>query len=288
VGLAEQTARIRRSALDQFIRWCETVAVREPSAITPRMLEDYQVHLSRRRKRDGEPLALATQANRLHPLRAFCKWLAREGLMVGDVSRDLELPKLPQRLPRWVPTVRQVEGILSQPDVSTPSGVRDRAILEMLYSTALRRMELASLRVFDVDLPAGLVWVRLGKGGKDRVVPLGGRAARWLAAYLLEVRPRIAPAKDERALFLTDYGEPFRKNRLGDLVRRYIGRARIGAPGACHVFRHACATHMLENGADIRIIQSLLGHASLSTTQIYTRVSVARLKAVHEATHPAR
>ncbi len=147
-------------------------------------------------------------------------------------------------------------------------------------------MELARLQVFDVDLVSGLVRVRAGKGGRDRIVPLGARATKWVGIYLREVRPMLLPAHCEGALFITDYGEPFAKNRLGDLVRRYLGRARIAAPGACHLFRHACATHMLENGADIRFIQSMLGHADLSTTQIYTRVSIAKLKEVHEATHP--
>jgi len=216
------------------------------------------------------------------------RWLARQRIVPVDCSRELQMPRLPRRLPRWVPTVQQIERILAQPDLSTFSGIRDRAMLELLYSTALRRMELARLQVFDVELESGLVNVRGGKGGRDRVVPLGHRAAKWVGTYLREARPAMLPAHREGAIFLTDYGEPFRKNRLGDLVRRYVGRARIRAPGACHLFRHACATHMLENGADIRYIQSMLGHADLSTTQIYTRVSIARLKTVHDATHPAR
>lgn len=198
------------------------------------------------------------------------------------------MPKLPRRLPRWVPSILQIEKILAQPDISTLSGIRDRAILELFYSTALRRMELARLQTFDVDLASGVIRVRGGKGGRDRLVPVGTRAAKWVGGYLLEVCPQLLPVHREGALFVTDYGEPFRKNRLGDLVRRYLGRARIDAPGACHLFRHACATHMLENGADIRFIQSMLGHADLSTTQIYTQVSISKLKEVHAATHPAR
>jgi integrase/recombinase XerD len=128
--------------------------------------------------------------------------------------------------------------------------------------------------------------VRAGKGGRDRVVPLGGRASGWIERYLREVRPRLASGLDRGELFLTDYGEPFLRNRLGDRVRRYV--ARQGLPGACHVFRHACATHMLENGADVRFIQAMLGHAQLSTTEIYTQVSISKLKEIHAATHPAK
>lgn len=288
VGLAEQTANIRRAALDRFVRWCDGKGIGEPALLTREALQEYQLQLARSRKSSGEPLAISTQATRLHPVRAFCRWLARERLVAFDSSADLQMPRLPRRLPRWVPTVAQVERILAQPDVSRPSGIRDRAILEVLYSTALRRMELARLQLFDVDLAAGLVHVRAGKGGRDRVVPVGDRAVGWISVYLTESRSLMLPARCEGAVFVTDYGEPFRKNRLGDLVCRYLRRAGMAAPGACHVFRHACATHMLENGADIRFIQSMLGHADLSTTQVYTRVSIAKLKAVHAATHPAK
>lgn len=288
VGLAEQTANIRRTALDGFIRWCDASAIVDAASITPSVLESYQRYLARYRKRNGEPLAMATRATRLNPVRAFCKWLARQGLVSEDPSRDLELPRLAARLPRWVPTVHDVQRVLALPDIGTPAGIRDRAILEVLYSTAIRRMELVRLQEFDVDVAGGVVWVRGGKGGRDRVIPLGRRAGEWVSAYLLDVRPRLTGPKFAGALFLTDYGEPFGKNRLGDLVKRYLVNARLTAPGACHVFRHACATHMLENGADIRFIQAMLGHADLGTTQIYTRVSIAKLKEVHEVTHPAR
>jgi integrase/recombinase XerD len=286
VGLAEQTANIRRVALDYYIRWCDVAGVREPGQISRQNIEQYQRHLFRYRKANGDPLALSTQATRLHPIKAFCRWLVRERLLPIDPSRELELPRLPRRLPRWVPSVPDVERILSRPDATTPSGVRDRAILEVLYSTALRRMELVRLQEYDVDLANRVVMVRAGKGGRDRIVPLGAQAAKWVGQYVLEVRPRLVTEGRVGHLFLTDYGEPFGKNRLGDMVRRYLVAARMRAPGACHVFRHACATHMLENGADIRFIQSMLGHADLSTTQIYTRVSIAKLKDVHAATHP--
>jgi integrase/recombinase XerD len=198
------------------------------------------------------------------------------------------MPKLPKRLPQYVLTVEEVERILSEPDCSKPSGIRDRAIMELLYSTGLRRMELAKLKVHDVNLGHGTLMVRGGKGGKDRMVPVGSRAAAWLTKYLADVRPTLTAATDDGRLFLTDFGESFEKHRLGDMVKRYIANAGIPAPGACHLFRHACATHMLENGADIRFIQAMLGHAQLSTTEIYTQVSISKLKEIHAATHPAK
>ncbi|MGH7410840.1 MAG: tyrosine-type recombinase/integrase [Candidatus Methylomirabilis sp.] len=286
IGLAEQTARIRSAALGGFIRWCDGQGIRSVEKVTREALERYQLHLVRYRKANGVGLALSTQATRLHPIRAFCSWLAREGRVAIDPSRDLVMAKLPRRLPRCVPSYRDIERILGQADVATHSGLCDRAMMEVLYATGVRRMELVNLQVWDINVPDESLMVRCGKGRRDRVVPIGRRAARWVESYLVRVRPRLLADTDPGALFLTDYGEPFRKNRLGDLVKRYLASSRLGMPGACHLFRHACATHMLENGADIRFIQAMLGHADLSTTQIYTHVAIGPLRAVHSATHP--
>ncbi|MEQ1881380.1 MAG: site-specific tyrosine recombinase XerC [Burkholderiales bacterium] len=287
-GLSAQTALIRANALDGFIRWCDQRGVRQPQDITRAILTRYQSHLYHYRKTDGQALAFSTQANRLHALKAFFKWLARENHLLHNPASELLLPKLPHRLPQVVLKIEEVEAILNQPDVATLSGLRDRAMLETLYSTAIRRMELAQLKVFDLDTRHGTLMVRQGKGGRDRIVPVGERACAWCERYLNEVRPQLVAGTDDSTLFLTDYGEAFEKNRLGELVKRYIAHAGLTVPGACHLFRHACATHMLENGADIRFIQVLLGHSELSTTQIYTQVSIVKLKDIHAATHPAR
>ncbi len=287
VGLSEQTANIRRAALDYFIRWCDERSIREPHEITRAVLERYQRYLFHYRKKGGEPLAFSTQVTRLNPLKAFCKWLARERHTAHNPASELVMPKLPRRLPQYVLTVEEVERVMAEPDCTTPGGLRDRAMLELLYSTGVRRMELAKLKVHDLNLAHGTLMVRGGKGGKDRMVPAGSRACAWVGKYLADVRPVLAVASDDGSLFLTDFGESFEKNRLGDLVKRYLANAGIAAPGACHLFRHACATHMLENGADIRFIQAMLGHAQLSTTEIYTQVSIAKLKEIHAATHPS-
>jgi len=286
VGLAEQTAAIRRSALNEFLRWCSRRSIVDACGITRDLLEQYQGHLFHRRKADGRPLALSTQVTRLNPIKAFCKWLARSRQVPFNPAADLVVPRVPRRLPGRVLTPAEADRVMHCPDTGTPSGVRDRAILEVLYSTGMRRMEVVRLSLADVLLDQCTAFVRRGKGGRDRVVPLGGRAVDWVGQYLSDVRGHLGGVGAESALFLTDYGEPFRRNRLGDLVKRYLGLAGIAIPGACHAFRHACATHMLENGADIRFIQSLLGHADLSTTQIYTRVSIGKLREVHARTHP--
>jgi len=284
IGLSAETANIRRAALGHFIRWCHGRAIGAPAAITRELLEAYQLYLVEYRKANGEPLQLSTQATRLNPVKAFCKWLVRNRFVESDASRELILARLPKRLPRRVPTVAEVRRIVASAGLQSPLTIRDRAIMEMLYSTGLRRMELATLKTVDVSLDASTVLVRSGKGRRDRVVPLGPTAKRWVERYLRNVRPRLEGGLDRGELFLTEYGEPFRRNRLGDRIRPYLARA--GLPGACHVFRHACATHMLENGADIRFIHAMLGHSQLSTTEIYTQVSITKLKEIHAATHP--
>lgn len=286
-GLSEQTARIRQHALDQFIRWCDERGIGKPQDVTRPILQRYQRYLYHYRKVNGQPLTFATQATRLHPLVAFFKWLARENHILYNPASDLELPKLPRQLPKHLLSIAQVESIINQPDLETPMGLRGRAILETLYSTGIRRAELIHLRLYDVDLERGSLVVRGGKGGKDRLVPIGERACAWIRKYLTEVRPLLVIEPDHGYLFVTDYGEAFEKNRLSDMVKKYVQHAGF-ASGSCHLFRHAMATHMLENGADIRYIQAMLGHSELSTTQIYTQVSITKLKQIHAATHPAR
>jgi integrase/recombinase XerD len=174
------------------------------------------------------------------------------------------------------------------PNTQKASGIRDKAILELLYSTGIRRTELCNLEMVDLSLGGLTVFVRKGKGGKDRLLPLGERAAKWIQHYLDHVRTELLLSIHEPHVFLTDYGEPFSESRLGDKVKRYLRKSEIDVPGSCHLLRHAMATHMMENGADIRYIQAMLGHSDLSTTEIYTHVSIRKLQEVHAATHPAR
>jgi integrase/recombinase XerD len=181
----------------------------------------------------------------------------------------------------------EAEQVLMQPDLVERLGIRDRALLEFLYSTGIRRMELLRLKLYDVDQKHGLVTIREGKGRRDRVVPVGDRALAWLDRYLIELRPLLVLKPDDGVLFLTSMGAPFTPNHLSWLARRYVRAAGIGKNGACHIFRHTMATLMLEGGADIRYIQAMLGHVRLDTTQIYTHVSIRMLKQIHTATHPA-
>jgi integrase/recombinase XerD len=286
VGYSLDTVRIREATLGWFLNWCEERSVLAPRDLTRAVIERYQQHLYHHRKRDGQPLTYGSQVNRLNPVRAFCKWLLRENLVLADPAAALVLARPPRRLPQ-VPTPVQIETILNGADIATEVGVRDRAIMEVFYSSGLRRTELLNLKCHETDLTAQVLWVREGKGRKDRVVPIGERACAWVRQYLDRVRPQYVQGQDPQRLFLMDVNRPFTKSGLTSRLRRYVREAGL-ARGSCHLLRHAMATHMLENGADIRYIQAILGHSDLETTAIYTHVSIGKLKEVHAATHPAR
>jgi integrase/recombinase XerD len=285
---SEQTVAHDEDCLRYFVSWCDERGLSRPQEITRPILERYQRYLFLYRKSNGEPLSARTQYSRLTPLRAYFAWLARQNHILYNPASDLELPRMAQRLPKHILTVADVEAIMATPDLDTGLGVRDRAILETLYSTGMRRMELVQLEVFGVDADRGTVMIRQGKGKKDRIVPIGERALQWIAKYRDDVRPELVAGADDGTLFLTHSGEAFTVGRLSTLVRDYINAAKIGKRGSCHLFRHTMATLMLENGADIRFIQAMLGHSSLATTQIYTQVSIRMLKDIHTATHPGR
>jgi integrase/recombinase XerD len=285
---SERTVQMRRVCGGYFIDWAAQRGVGRACEVTRPILERYQRYLFYYRKANGEPLSIRSQISRLTSLRSWFKWLARENHILYNPAGELEMPRLEFRLPRDVLTAREAEQVLAQADVSTPLGLRDRAVLETFYSTGMRRMELVSLSLYDLDVERGTVMIRQGKGKKDRLIPIGARALAWIGRYLDEVRPRlVAGGRSGGVLFLTHLGEAFHPVCMTKLVRDYAQAAELGKRGSCHLFRHTMATLMLEGGADIRFIQAMLGHAKLDTTQIYTQVSIRKLKEIHTATHPA-
>jgi integrase/recombinase XerD len=284
-----QTVETRRQQLGYFIDWCAARGITQPAEVTKPIVERYQRYMYHYRKRNGDPLSFQSQGARLTPIRTWFRWMARNNHVLYNPASDIELPKLEFRLPKTVLTASEAEQVISQPNVTEPLGIRDRAILETFYSTGVRRTELVNLCPFDIDAQRGTLLVRLGKGKKDRIIPIGDRALAWINRYQVEVRPGLLVGdKGFDRLFLTHLGTPFAPSRMTDIVRRYVNAADIGKKGSCHLFRHTMATLMLENGADIRFIQVMLGHSRLETTQIYTRVSIRKLKEIHTATHPAR
>jgi integrase/recombinase XerD len=274
--------------LSFLVAWLAERGITRPAEVTRPVLESYQRWLFHYRKSNGDPLSFRSQSQRLLAVRAFYKWAARQRHVLHNPASEIELPKAERRLPRPALTAAEAELVLAQPDLDDLPGVRDRAILEVFYSTGIRRSELAHLAVTDIDHERATLLVRQGKGRKDRMIPIGDRALAWVSRYLAEARPKLAVAgEDDGTLFLTGEGTGLALDALTRLAAGYVKASGVPKAGACHLFRHTMATLMLEGGADIRYIQAMLGHAELSTTQIYAQVSVRALQAVHAATHPA-
>lgn len=226
----------------------------------------------------------ATANRRLASFRRFYRWALREGRIGADPTLRLANAKRPARFPKSIGEA-QVEALLSAPDVETPLGLRDRAMLELLYATGLRVSELVALRLIELSLADGLVRV-LGKGGKERIVPLGEEARCWVERYLAQARGALLRGAAADAVFVTRRAQPMTRQMFWRLIKRYALRAGIDAPLSPHVLRHAFATHLLNHGADLRAVQMMLGHADISTTQIYTHVARERLKVLHAQHHP--
>jgi integrase/recombinase XerD len=286
-GFAPATVRSRQKLLGHFAKWAEAHGITRPAHLTLASLDAYQLVMAQALRGDGRPLALGTRALVATALKRFGKWLVRNGRLDANPAEELAVPRRSRRLPREVLTAEEMERVLAIPNVERLHGLRDRAVLETLYSTGLRRLELIRLARSDVDPARGMIHVREGKGRRDRVVPIGGRALGWINRYLESARPRLVRREDPGNLFLTHRGRQFRANRLSEMVRGYIRAADLGKSGSCHLFRHTMATLLLENGAGIRVVQEILGHAHLASTALYTHVAIVRIKQVHSATHPA-
>lgn len=283
---AAETITQRAADLATFILWCHERGLAEPRDVTKPILERYRRHLYQHNRADGAPLTFRVQAGRLSRIKGFFAWLAAQNHIAADPAAALELPRTERRLPATTLTAEEAEAVLALPDLSDPVGLRDRAMLEVFYATAIRRTELTRLALHDVDRARQVLAIRQGKGKKDRIVPLGARARAWVEVYLEKGRPHLVVGRDPDILFLTSSGKAIAPKKLSDRISGYVKAAGLGKAGSCHLFRHTAATLMLEGGADIRFIQEMLGHESLDTTQIYTRVMIGKLSEVHAATHP--
>jgi len=281
-----RTIQRREQALRRFLWWARERGLDRAAEVTLPVLETYQAWLSRHRKPDGKTMAVNTQRGELLIVQNFFRWLVRQRVLPANPASELELPRPEKHLPPEALSVRQVEAVMGVPDTADPLGIRDRAMLEVLYSTGLRRAELAALLLEDINTERMTLFVRKGKGFKDRIVPLGSRALLWIERYLERTRPRLVIRPGVRELFLTGLGEGFPPKGLGQHVSALLRRADV-AKGGPHILRHTCATHMLEGGADQRFIQQLLGHEKADTTALYAQVSITHLQQVHARCHPA-
>jgi integrase/recombinase XerD len=284
---ARTTIENRRRYLGYFIEFVHAEGVDDPALVTFECLVAYQHQLFNHRKRDGLALSFGTQVQRLVPVTQFFSWLRREHRIDENPAADLLMPRPDRKLPEATLSSTEMAKMLGVPDVGTPLGLRDRAVLEVFYSCGMRRGELINLYVKDVDFERGTVFIRSGKGAKDRYVPIGERALFWLRLYLGKVRPHFVTERYPHHLFISSVGTPICPDWLCRKVRACLANAGIDKRGSCHLLRHSVATLMLEGGADIRYVAEMLGHARLETTQRYTRVSIERLRAVHAVSHPA-
>lgn len=284
---AATTIENRRRYLGYFDSFLAKMGIGDSAEVTYELVVAYQEAVHAYRKANGAPLSIATQVQRLIPVTQFFSWLRREHRIPQNPAADLLMPRPDGQLPEATLSHSEMARLMAIPDVTTPLGLRDRAVLEVFYSSALRRSELIGLRTRDVDFDRGTLFVHRGKGAKDRHVPIGERALFWVRLYLGIVRPLFEPAQSSDVLFVSSVGTPLCGDWLCRKVRVYLRRASIHKRGSCHLLRHSVATLMLEGGADIRYVAEMLGHARLETTQRYTRVSIDRLRAVHATCHPA-
>ncbi len=277
-GLSQNTLAAYRRDLAAFAAWLKEARSRELTQAEP---VDMDAYLAHRFATHAKP---RTAARYTASLRRFYRYLARENLVASDPTQFLDTPKLPRPLPK-VLSEADVETLLAAPDINTPAGLRDRAMIETLYATGLRVSELVGLKLLNLDLNAAVLRVT-GKGGKDRLVPLGEEAQHWLSRYLKESRPNMLNGKKCAEVFVTPRGSGMTRQAFWYLLKRRAQKAGIHKALSPHTLRHAFATHLLAHGADLRAVQMLLGHADISTTQIYTHVARERLKQLHSRHHP--
>jgi len=284
---SKNTYKARRYYLGFFLTWCHERGIDSAEQITSRTIEDYSLFLrNHHSKRCGGILSSNSRRFYIQSVQLLFRRLLKKGALLSNPASEIEFGKRPERLPRNIFTQEQAEAIINAPDITTPFGLRDRTILETFYSTGIRANELIELQLNDIDHHRGVIFVREGKGKKDRIVPAGERALAWIEKYTLETRGN---PPGEQALFLTQYKKPFKSSgALGAAMRGYFKSAHVPNGTGCHTFRHTMATLMLENGADIRHIQEILGHTDLRTTEIYTRVTIGHLSQVQADSHPAK
>ena len=278
-GLSKNTLEAYRRDLALFAEW---IARERSRGLLQASEEDLSAYFAYRYTQAR--LRASSQARLHSSLKRFFQYALRENRLATDPTLKLDTPKKPQRFPKSL-TEADVEALLAAPDAETPLGLRDRAMLEMLYATGLRVSELVALKLIEISQDMGVVRV-FGKGNKERLVPMGEEASAWLTRYLNDARPRLIARAQSDAAFVTARGGAMTRQAFWYLIKKHARASVPGKPLSPHTLRHAFATHLLNHGADLRVVQMLLGHADISTTQIYTHLSQERLRAVHARHHP--
>ncbi|MBK9326714.1 MAG: site-specific tyrosine recombinase XerD [Hydrogenophilales bacterium] len=277
-GLTPRSLESYRRDLTQLFAWLE------PQGIAPHQAQRDRIQAFLAHRTLDEGIAARSLARQLTAIKRYHRWLLREGRRNDDPTLTVDAPRLPKPLPKTL-SEAEVEALLNAPDTETSHGLRDRAMLEALYAAGFRVSELVDLPVAAVSLTDGVVRV-MGKGRKERLVPLGEEAREWIARYAKASRPALLKGKGCEALFVTERGGAMTRQMFWYLIKRHALHAGIRSPLSPHTLRHAFATHLLNHGADLRVVQMLLGHADIATTQIYTHVAKERLKRLHAQHHP--
>ncbi len=271
--------------LDKFFDYLLSIGISHIDGITKDVVRAYQVEVYQSLTVKGYPYSISHQNSMMCAVKQYVTYLRDNDYIVSNPAKDIQYAKQPKTLPRSILSVSESRKMMQAPDIKSVIGYRDRAILEVLYSSGVRKTELRKLTLNDVDYHDGFMRVR-GKGKKERIVPIGRIACRYLENYIKSVRPELIKDPYNNTVFLSSRGNRLNHNAVWVLDKKYAKKAKIKKNIHCHTFRHTCATTMLRNKADIRTIQELLGHSSLNSTQVYTRVSINDLKEVHKRCHP--
>lgn len=294
-GYSKGTIRYKKLYIGFFFEWLKKEGIETYDDVTQSILEKYQKHLLKKINRQSKAkLSLRTILQHLIVLKQYFEYLREHKHILINPSINIALPKPSEVLPKNILQEQEINSLLEKPNLKTPTGLRDKAILELMYSTAIRRQETVNLNIYDINLNEGTVRVNKGKNRKDRIVPIGKTACRSIKKYLNKVRNIYVKrnknrdaAAIEQPLFLTEHGNKLKPATLNYIVKKYAGTISLRRKISCHSLRHTCATHLLRAGANLRLIQQMLGHNSITTTQIYTRVSPMDLKAAHKKYHPS-
>lgn len=277
-GLAKNTLDSYRRDLNKFSVYLRRTGVTSFQGVQRLLIMSFMEDLHSQRR------AAATISRNLAAIRSFFNFLVAENLVKTNPAAELDTPKIPKRLPN-VMTVSQVATLMDQPSLKTPPGLRDKAMLELLYATGIRVSELVDLNLRDVNLEMGFLRC-LGKGSKERIIPMGRTAVAAIDNYLQRGRPKLVGKKEEKAVFLNVHGGRLTRQGFWKLLKKYVRQAGFEGDITPHTLRHSFATHLLENGADLRAVQEMLGHSDISTTQIYTQVTAIHLREVYQQAHP--
>ena len=283
-GFSERTIRTYVGYVQFFDRFLEQKNVREIVDISRDLVSQYQLSLCTKNEYNQRLLCIKTQALRMAAVISFSKFLHKLGHLENNPSSHIDIPRLPKSLPKSILSEKEVLKILKSPKDNDPLEIRDKAILELFYSTGIRNSELRKLCIYDIDFSRGFIRIS-GKGGKDRIIPIGDVAAWHIEEYLKRSRPQLL-RKHTDTLFISKNGRVLTDDFPSWIVQKYASRIGLTKPINAHTFRHTFATHMIKKGANLRIVQEMLGHSSLETTQIYTKVEIGDLKKVHSETHP--